>query len=123
MSQGFRLKYDEMRDSDPTKDTVKDDRYSSEGYVRNVCFVLLDGNRMFLNYAYLVSGQYIAEEGRIVLSWTTHMVSLAGICLEPLYYEFMQHIPRQVICQQERYNPTQKNGKPVINVIIIRKND
>lgn len=112
-----------MRDSDPTKDTVKDDRYSSEGYVRNVCFVLLDGNRMFLNYAYLVSGQYIAEEGRIVLSWTTHMVSLAGICLEPLYYEFMQHIPRQVICQQERYNPTQKNGKPVINVIIIRKND
>lgn len=117
------MKYDEMRESDPTKDTVKDERYSSEGYVRNVCFVLLDGNRMFLNYAYLVSGQYIAEEGRIVLSWTTHIVTLTGICLEPLYDEFMQHIPRQVICVDERYNATQPQNKPVVNEMEIKSKE
>ena len=121
MSQGFKLKYDELREGDPTRTIPQEASYGSEGYVRNICFVLPDGNRMFLNYAYLVSGEYLPEQSRIVLSWTTHVVSLAGIHLEPLFYELMQYIPRQIICQDERYNAAAEKNKSIVNEMTIQK--
>ncbi|KAA2241533.1 hypothetical protein F0L74_16695 [Chitinophaga agrisoli] len=121
MSQSFRFKYDQMREGDPTQQnkSSENDSYSMESHVRNVCFVWLDGRRVFLNYGYLVSGDYDPVEGRIVLAFTSHVLTLTGIHLESLFYEFMQHVPRQIICTDPRYNATVERNTPTVNEIII----
>ena len=36
--------------------------YETEGHARKVCFVLGNGDRVLLNYAFLVSGEYEREK-------------------------------------------------------------
>ena len=118
-----------MRDGKPPDDDnphlsqpdAKDESYSTGSNTRNVCFVFLNGNRVFLNYGYLVSGEYFPDANIITLTWTSHLVTLAGIYLEALFYEFMQHLPRQVLCADARYNVVAEK-KPIVNDIRINKN-
>lgn len=127
MSQGFRWKYDEMQESDPTKEPaggvsgIAEENYSVISHARNICFVLADGNRMFLNYGYLVSGEYLPEDNKIILSFTSHTVTLAGIYLEKLFYDLMQGLPRQLVCTDARYNPADEQKKPIVNDIQVMK--
>ncbi len=44
------------------------ENYATPSQVRNLCFVQPDGKRLFLNYAYLVSGEYSPETNTIVLT-------------------------------------------------------
>ena len=101
----------------------KEDSYTIHGNTRNVCFVSLDGNRMFLNYSYLVSGEYVPEDNIIVLGFTSHTLTLKGIHLEPLFYEFMQHLPRQILCVDDRYNVVSEKDSPIVNEIGVKKNN
>jgi hypothetical protein len=129
MSQSFKFKYDEMRENDPagnnsnTNEGFSDGAfYPSSGSVRNVCFVFLDGKRLFLNYAYLVSGEYNPEENMILLAFTTHAVALKGIRLETLYNQFIQQLNKIVACVDERYNDLQGETSSVVNHIVITNN-
>jgi len=127
MSHHFKIKYDEMKESADTlssgKETGgKDEAYVNVGNTRNVCFVLPDGNEVFLNYAYLVSGKYFIEDGRIVLAFTSDMVSLNGINLKKLYDDFLRHIPLKVISQPERYNDAEGADTPIVNEITVTAN-
>jgi hypothetical protein len=123
MSQGFRWKYDEMQEGDPTKETagsgsgIAEENYSVISHARNICFVLPDGNRIFLNYGYLVSGEYLPEDNKIILSFTSHTITLAGIYLEKLFYDLMQGLPRQLVCTDTRYNTADETNKPIVNGI------
>ncbi len=129
MSQSFKFRYDEMRENNPgesqpqTHDASDGDMfYPSGGGVRNVCFVLLDGKRLFLNYAYLVSGEYNPDESLILLAFTTHGILLKGIRLQTLYEQFMQQLNRVVACVDERYNHLQGETAPVVNHIKVTNN-
>lgn len=77
--------------------------YETEGSVRNLCFVQPDGKRIFLNYAYLVSGEYDPEASIITLTYTTHVVTLRGYGLEELYESLGTHVPKKIISVGERY--------------------
>ena len=124
MNQHFRLKYNEMREnipSPPDDASVKDESYASYSNVRNVCFVLADGNIIFLNYGYLVAGRFFPADNRIILSFTSDTVILTGIHLEALFYDLMQQIPRQIVCSDSRYNVTADDG-PVVNDIKVKSN-
>ena len=123
MSQSFRWKYNEMQNGDPTKQNdeterdVSEDRYIAPSYARNICFVLADGRRLFLNYGYLVSAEYLPEDGMIILSFTSHIVTLKGIHFEKLFYDLMQGYPRQIVYQDARYNDAEETDKPIVNEI------
>lgn len=125
MNQSFRWKYNEMQDSDPTKQKdeaerdISEDRYAAPSYARNICFVLVDGRHMFLNYGYLISAEYLPEDSKIVLSFTSHIITLAGIYFEKLFYDLMVGLPRILVCQDARYNVINEKEIPVVNEITV----
>lgn len=127
MSHEFRLKFQQMQENAPARENPANkthaDFYEQSGHARNVCFVLLDGYRTFLNYAYLVSGEYLPQQNRIILAFTSHLVTLTGIWLEELYYAFMHHLPKQVQCIDARYNATAGDDDAIVNEIVINKNE
>lgn len=123
MSQDSRFKFDRMLDNDPTQPEAVQtgENYAAIGHARNICFVLADGRKLFLNYSYLVSGEYTPAEGKIVLTFTSHAVSLRGILLETLFDAVMSHIPRIIAWKDARYNAVAEKGQAVVNDIKIEK--
>lgn len=115
-----------MKNSNPasTENAVEEtDHYVRESNTRNVCFVFPDGNRKFLNYGYLVSGDYMPDAGLITLEFTNCTITLNGIHLEALFYEFMQHLPKEIKCVEDRYNALEEKERPVVNKIKILNNN
>lgn len=112
--------------SDPTKasEAINNNGITNfeENYsgVKNVCFVLLDGKQIFLNYNYLVSGEFFPEENKITLYFTTHIVSLQGCHLEKLYFDLIQHLPKIIIVINDRYNALLESGSVFEIVLEIR---
>lgn len=129
MSQRFTLKVDEMRQGNPaaaepeteTGPRDGDLYYPSYGNVRHICFCWPDSRMLFLNYAYMVSGEYIGEENKIVLLFTTHGVTLAGINLLPVFNKIMGQQVRLLQCVDSRYNAIEPD-KAVVNSIDVSLN-
>jgi hypothetical protein len=124
MSHGYKLRFDEMRESDPTNsDSTKQDEnelfYQSSGHARNVCFVWSNEKRLFLNYAYLVSGEFNPNDDKnlITLTFSSHTVSLNGYNLETLFNALMEHLPRIIFEIDSRY-ALQGNSKEAMVVKI-----
>ncbi len=110
MSHGFKLRFDEMREGDPTaseqiRPSETDNYYQTPGHARNVCFVWSNGKRLFLNYAYLISGEFSPneEKNQITLTFSSHKVLLSGYNLEPLYSSLLDHLPRLISEMDSRY--------------------
>lgn len=110
MNQGFKLRFDQMRESDPTPSdassgTGETDQYQQPGYVRNVCFVWPDGRRMFFNYAYLVAAEFKPgqETNIIKLSFSSHTVLVKGYSLDSLFMALLDHFPRLITATDPRY--------------------
>lgn len=126
MNHKFSLKFDKMRDNNPSApegDAVPNlfakNNYETPGHVRNVCFVMLDGKMIFLNYAYLVAGEHNPENSTITLSFTSHVVILKGYNLEILYADLMFQLCKQVICMDERYDAVEEKDQGSVTEITI----
>jgi len=126
MSQNYKLKFDELWENDPTKkENGKEDgkqSFPSHSHARNLCIAWEDGRKMFLNYAYLISGELQPEESIIVLLFTTHTVQITGSRLETLFEEFTVHLIKQIACTDERYNSTIEKDETIVNEITVIKN-
>lgn len=129
MNQGFKLRFDQMRESDPTNpDTSPDmneaELYQQPGYVRNLCLVWPDGRRMFFNYAYLVAAEFEpgSETNSIKLAFSSHSVILQGYSLETLFMALLDHLPRLITATDPRYVlDDQTNNAIVLEIIITKK--
>lgn len=129
MSQDSRFRFDDILDNDPasSNNEAKEDgqglheRYPAHGNVRYLGFVWEDGRRLFLNYAYLVSGEYNPSERTILLGFTSHEARIKGIFLDGLYEALMAQITRLIVCQDARYNSTADKGEPRVNAIEVIK--
>ncbi len=120
MSQEFKIKFEENKDSVEADNTVSDDNshaYSTAGNIRNLAFVWPDGKMQFLNYSYLVSCVYDPKEECILMEFTTHSVELKGYKLNILVHELMASIPRLIFCTNDRYRAIEDGDKPVVNSI------
>lgn len=125
MSQGFKLKYDELRENDPTRRTSTDmeghaatDRfYAEDAHIRNISFVWPDGRRVFFAYAYLITTEYMPSNSEINLIFTTHAIKLSGVNLEVLYNELLHHRNKQIVAADARYNVIGENEAPIVNSI------
>ncbi len=128
MSQDYKFKFDRMLESDPTlpdKETGEpasdSRRYPSVSHTRNLGFVWPDGRRMFLNYSYLVSGEYKPGDNSICLAFTTHQVVMKGVRLGGLFEELMGQLPRLVHCTETRYNATLSQDEYAVNQMTVEK--
>lgn len=131
MSQSFKFIYDDLKENDSTeKDESSkalpkafEEFYADEGHTRNICFVWLDSKRIFMNYSYLISGEYSPEQSTITLSFTSCKFVLTGVNLENLFYDIMHHLVKQVTCTDTRYNLIGDNEKFFVNEISISNVD
>lgn len=120
MNHEYKSRLTDYLSSDPTKKTEADNNNGISYFdkddtgVKNVCFVLLDGKHIFLNYNYLVAGEFFPEDNKIVLHFTTHMVILIGHNLEKLYQDIMQHLPKTIKAMNDRYRNLLSENRPII---------
>lgn len=126
MSQSFKLRFDEMRENSPVKTekpTEPDNDtglYHASGYGRNLCLVWPDGRRFFLNYAYLISGEYNPGDplNEIILTFSSHTAILKGYNLQLLYMELLDHLPRVVEAVETRYVSGTELNESIVTEII-----
>lgn len=118
MSQEFDLKFDEYKQNDPSAPMDESqDKYPASNYARDLCFVLLEGKMIALNYSYLISKECSADGDVIKLSYSTCDVTVRGSNLKPLFFEMLSQIPRIVRCSHDRYNAVQDESSVVVNEI------
>lgn len=126
MNQKFKLKFEELWENDPSKKEAGEEKskqsFPSVSHARNLCIVWDDCKRIFLNYAYLISGELLPDDSAIVLTFTTHTVTLKGSRLDTLFEEFTGHLIKQIACTDERYNETLEGTETVVNEIEVIKN-
>jgi hypothetical protein len=122
MDQPYRSKIDQMLDNNPTKARVENgiEFYPEKSYARYVRFILPDGTQRSLNYSYLVTCEYCPDAGRIVMEFTTHVVTLTGEFLESLHINILVHLPKVIGCTDARYNDLSE-AKAVVNDIVIQE--
>lgn len=102
--------------NEPEKSGDKKDivNYEPAGGTRNVSFVLPDGKRLFLNYSYLISGEYVPEDGEIKLTFTTHLVTIKGNNLDSFYEGLMAQVPKEISVTDKRYIKTKNDTDPIV---------
>ncbi|MFM7858289.1 MAG: hypothetical protein ACKO96_41825, partial [Flammeovirgaceae bacterium] len=111
MNQKYKDKYEELRNSDPSKkDGEKThpqdtEHYDTPGNSRMLSFAWPDGKKLFLNYAYLVSGELTEAEDThtLTLTFTSHAITLKGYALEPVFSDIMQQKLKMVTETNPRY--------------------
>lgn len=109
-------------DASKTDDSKGIEHYaiSGPGPVRNLCFIQPNGDRLFLNYAYLIAGAFSAENNVITLSYTSHSITLKGRHLGDLFESLMAQTPRQIACLEKRYIETREETETVVTEIVIQ---
>ena len=127
MSQDFKLKFDEMRESKPAGSQIAEgiklnDLYDIPGNVRNLCFVWPDGRMKFLNYAYLYSVEYSPNNSSILLTFTSEKITITGTRLTILFNSLLTHAAKSIKLEESRYSSTENNSFTVSD-IQIEKND
>lgn len=123
---GLTDKFDKRNGGQKENPEKKDGRpdepanYPTTGDVRNLCFIQPDGKRQFLNYAYLIGGKYDPEASEIALTYTTHIVTVKGVNLEPLFESLMVQVPKEIVCADKRYLGEQNESMTFILEISIK---
>lgn len=121
MSHGFNLKYDRMKENNPASTNADESTYEKHDAPKNICFVQTDGYRLSLSYAYLVCREYLPDGNTIILSFTSHNITIKGLHLESLFDLLQENSIRQIFCTDQRYNLTKEEESPVVNEIQIQK--
>lgn len=108
MSQSFKLKFDHLKENDPTPESIDEDissvvEYPSAGNTRNICFEWLNGRKQFLNYAYLISCEFDPETKKITMQFTTHYIRITGEHLNVLFDSLLSNAPKIIKEIEERY--------------------
>ncbi len=127
MNREFKLRYDQMREGDPAKTeetappNADNGLYHAPGHARNLCLVWSDGKRFFLNYAYLLAGEFTVgdEKNEIILHFSSHTVTLKGYGLESLFMALLDHLPRIINAMDERYVTEDSSGVKDMAVVKI----
>ncbi|MDQ7959858.1 hypothetical protein [Flavobacterium lindanitolerans] len=125
MSHEYKSRLTDYLSSDPTKKTEADNNNGitnfEENYsgVKNLCFVQLDDKCIFLNYNYLVAGEFFPEDNKIVLHFTTHVITLNGQNLESLYQDIFHHLAKIIKASNDRYASIARTNCPIVNGIDI----
>ncbi|MCE6989002.1 hypothetical protein [Dyadobacter sp. CY323] len=113
MSQDFDQRIEQMRSGNPAKPVQEKSAapaeiqgtFHSYGNVRNLCLAWPCGNRSFFNYAYLIRANYhLGEDLNVIhLGFSGQNVIIKGYCLEKLFTQLIDHLPRTITALDTRY--------------------
>ena len=108
-----------MRENAPEKPGVTEsvENYEQSAHVRKIRFVQVDGTSVSTDYGFLIWNRYFPDRNQIVLIFTGGTVTLTGVNLSKLHEDFDQHLPRKIICMDQRYNELNDEKLPVVNKI------
>lgn len=125
MSHEYKNRLTDYLSSDPTKKPEANNTNGISNFeesfsgVKNLCFVKLDDKCIFLNYNYLVAGEFFPEDNKIALHFTTHVIALNGQNLESLYQDILQHLPKIIKVSNDRYASIASKNCPIVTGIDI----
>lgn len=91
--------------------------HRGESHARNLALVMDSGERLFLAYAYLVSGTFAPDAGTVTLTFTTHTVNLRGRNLSALFDALAAHTPARITALKERYAGMDEDTGPLVTQI------
>jgi hypothetical protein len=124
MSHNYKSKIDSLLDNDsdissPQAQAGAVTNHSGESYARVLLLVFADGNEKFLHYSYLIDADFQVDTGSILLTFTSHVVTLRGLRLHPLFRDLSKHLPNIVTIVDERYGSLTDTNSPVVTTIEI----
>lgn len=130
MSQGFKLRYDQMRENNPTKedgsqqDGEDNEFYGQASNTRNLYLAWPNGKRVFLNYAYMTSADFDPGEdlNSIRLAFSSSDVLIKGYGLAILFDQLMDQLPRKITVVDPRYVQLTEKVQVIVSEIIVTKN-
>jgi hypothetical protein len=122
MNHNSRYRFEEMQSNNLNEKDQEPGNYHQSQSVRNLWFEMADKSAIFLNYGYLVSGEYKPQDGIIHLIFTSHIVLLIGVNLDTLFLELLDHLPRKISCVNQRYQQLTNDGQPIIENIQVLPN-
>lgn len=122
----YRPRYEQLREGDPTSKEGSIDPNSEElmpyydqpGHMRNVCFVWPDGRRVFISYAYLISGELTIDDdlNKIVLTFSNQIVIIKGYELKQLFVALMKQMVLYIMEKPAFFNTNEEQH--VTNIAI-----
>lgn len=115
----LKFKFDQLGDNKNQEgDSARSEdieRYESEAQTRALTLIDTSGNHYFLNYSYLVSGEYKPNESVITLFFTSHTVTIKGTNLESLFEELLSNAIKKIACTDKRYASTKAEGEVFVS--------
>lgn len=127
MSQGYKLRFDQMKENNPTpsESEIQNDEtfYQTKGSIRNLGLVFKDGNIRGFPYAFILdySFKLSDEKNVIILELSSKIISLYGYKLWSLYWELFDQTPRIIHEVDERY--ANESESVVTKIVIEEKNN
>ncbi len=122
MSQDFNFRFDDLnqdKSSSLEGEKMSNDNFDIYTHIRNLCLIWPDNKKKFLNFSYMVSGDYNPDDGSIILLFTTNSVLIKGSNLEGLFEALINHLPKRITCTEGRYKLTVDKNDPIIDSIEI----
>jgi len=125
MSQGYKLRFDEMKENNPsTPDSTSEGEnpafYQSEGSIRELCLVFKDGTMDFIPYSYIVYKRFRIsnDKNSIIIELPSKMITLSGYGLLQLILAISRQLARTVYQIDERYA---SQGDSAVTEIIVEE--
>jgi len=96
--------------------------YETAKQMKTIDFQLADGTRHLFHYSYFFTAwtENIDHERILKLFYNTHLVDIAGVCLEPLYEALLRHELKMVRENDKRYAAQHPDDEPFVTKITIR---
>ncbi|MFT3793643.1 hypothetical protein [Flavobacterium sp.] len=99
---------------------VENENFVKPGHIRNLAFVLADGQKQFFNYSDLTNGIFTPEENTLVLNFRgIAAITLKGSRLDLLYDKLLHQIPQKIACKEKRYEATKLEDEIYVEEITI----
>jgi hypothetical protein len=90
--------------------------YDTDGHTRNLCFAPSNGTKLFLSYAYLISGELSPEEGTI--TFTTHIITLKGHRLSSPFDSLAAQSRCRITTVEERYAAVENSESFITHITV-----
>ena len=101
-NQGFEVNFNDIQGANKESTEVLKTFYDQPGYMRDVCFVWLDGRRVALSYADMISKELTAG-GEIIITLSTGIVMIKGYNLALMHTAMMKQ--RALYVVEKKMNP------------------
>jgi hypothetical protein len=107
MSQDYKNFYQQMKDNAAETSNENEakgaDHYPAPSNTRNIIFEWVDGRKLFLNYAFLISCELSKDNDRLILSFTNCTINIDGVKLQLLFEQLISQMVRVIKETNSRY--------------------